>query len=69
MLIWYSPTTSHEIYAQANARINRPGQLHKTLIVHMIGTPIEQATYTSLRTRQRMQDCLLNLFHRQEKAF
>ena len=69
VLIWYSPTTSHEIYAQANARINRPGQLHKTLIVHMIGTPIEQATYTSLRTRQRMQDCLLNLFHRQEKAF
>jgi SNF2 family DNA or RNA helicase len=68
-IIWYSPTTSLEIYEQANARINRPGQQHKTLIVHMIATPIEQATYTRLRTKQRMQSCLLDLFHRQEKAF
>ena len=69
VIIWYSPTTSLEIYEQANARINRPGQKHKTLIVHMIGTPIEQATYARLRSRQRMQSCLLDLFHRQEKAF
>ena len=69
VIVWYSPTVSLEVYEQANARINRPGQLHKTLIVHMIGTPVEQATYTRLRSRQRMQNCLLDLFHKQEKAF
>jgi SNF2 family DNA or RNA helicase len=68
-IVWYSPTTSSEVYAQANARINRPGQKHKTLIVHMAGTPAERATYTALRTKQRMQDCLLELFAAQEKAF
>ena len=68
-IIWYSPTTSLEIYEQANARINRPGQLHKTLIAHMIGTPIEQATYTRLRSRQRMQNCLLDLFKTKPTAF
>ncbi len=69
VIIWYSPTTSLEIYEQANARINRPGQLHKTLIVHMIGTPIEQATYTRLRSKQRMQNCLLDLFKTKPTAF
>jgi SNF2 family DNA or RNA helicase len=69
VIVWYSPTVSLEVYEQANARINRPGQLHKTLVVHMIGTPVEQATYTRLRSRQRMQNCLLDLFHKQEKAF
>jgi SNF2 family DNA or RNA helicase len=68
-IVWYSPTTSLEIYEQANARINRPGQLHKTMIVHMVGTPVEQATYTKLRFKQRMQNCLLELFHQQKKAF
>lgn len=67
--VWYSPTQSLDIYAQANARINRPGQLHKTLIVHMIGTPVEQATYTRLRSREKMQNCLLDLFHKQPAAF
>jgi SNF2 family DNA or RNA helicase len=66
VIVWYSPTQSNEVYEQANARINRPGQTHKTLIVHMIGTPVEQATYARLRARQRMQSCLLDLFHKQE---
>ena len=68
-LIWYSPTTSLEIYEQANARINRPGQTSKTLIVHMVGTPVERATYQRLRSKQRMQNCLLGLFAQQELAF
>ena len=67
--IWYSPTSSLEIYAQANARINRPGQKHKTLIAHLVGTAVERATYARLRSKQRMQNCLLELFHQQELAF
>ena len=69
VMIWYSPTTSHEVYEQANARINRPGQTTKTLIVHMIGTPVERATYARLKTKARMQSCLLDLFKQQELAF
>lgn len=68
-IIWYSPTLSNEIYEQANARINRPGQLHKTLIVHMVGTPIERMTYRRLAQKQRMQNCLLDLFKAQRVAF
>jgi SNF2 family DNA or RNA helicase len=68
-IIWYSPTNSLEIYEQSNARINRPGQKHKTLIVHLVGTAVERATYTRLRTKQRMQNCLLSLFAQQELAF
>jgi SNF2 family DNA or RNA helicase len=68
-IIWYSPTQSLEIYEQANARINRPGQTSKTLIVHMAGTPVERATYARLQAKARMQGCLLDLFAKQEVAF
>ena len=68
-IVWYSPTMSNEIYEQANARINRPGQKHKTLIVHIVGTPIERVTYARLAQRQRMQNCLLDLFKGQKLAF
>jgi SNF2 family DNA or RNA helicase len=61
-MIWYSPTSSNEIYEQACARINRPGQTSKTLIVHMIGTPVERMTYHCLRTKAKMQQALLDLF-------
>jgi SNF2 family DNA or RNA helicase len=68
-IVWYSPTQSLEIYEQANARINRPGQTSKTLIVHMAGTPVERATYARLQSKSRMQGCLLDLFAKQEVAF
>lgn len=69
-IIWYSPTTSLEIYEQANARINRPGQVaDKTLIVHLSATHVERATYQRLKEKARMQGCLLKLFAEQEVAF
>lgn len=69
VIVWYSPTTSLDIYDQANARINRPGQLHKTLVVHIVATHVERATYTRLQQKQRMQGVLLSLFKQQELAF
>lgn len=69
-IVWYSPTTSLETYEQANARINRPGQVaDKTLIVHLAATPVERATYQRLHEKARMQGCLLKLFAEQEVAF
>jgi SNF2 family DNA or RNA helicase len=68
-IVWYSPTTSLDIYEQANARIVRPGQTHKTLIVHLTGTSVESATYARLRAKARMQGCLLGLFAQQEVKY
>jgi SNF2 family DNA or RNA helicase len=68
-IVWYSPTQSLEIYEQANARINRPGQKNVTYIVHMIGTHVERATYARLKSKQSMQNCLLSLFKEQPLAF
>lgn len=65
-IVWYSPTTSLEIYEQANARINRPGQKNSMLVVHLIGTEIERATYLRLKQKARMQGCLLELFAQQK---
>lgn len=68
-IVWYCPTNSLEIYEQANARIARPGQTHKTLIAHLSGTPVERATYARLKERARMQGMLLSLFHQQEVEY
>lgn len=61
-IIWYSPVNSYDIYEQANARIVRPGQTSKTLIAHLIGTPVERAVYQRLRDRRSFQGLLLDLF-------
>lgn len=68
-IVWYGPTQSLEIYEQANARITRPGQTAKTLIVHMSGTLVEKMTYQRLRQRSKMQGLLLQMFKEQEVEF
>lgn len=65
-IIWYSPYPHPEIYEQANARVPRPGQRHKTLIVHLIATAVERRTVQRLRGQLRMQGLLMDLFHNQE---
>ena len=66
LIVWYGPAPDLETYDQANARIIRPGQTFKTMIVHLFGTPVEKAAYARLRTRSRMQGLLLELFRNQE---
>ncbi len=68
-IVWYSPTNSLEIYEQANARIRRPGQTAKTLIAHLIGTPVEKAAYSRLKTRAKLQGLLLEMFRSQEVVY
>lgn len=60
-IIWYGPTTSNEVWNQANARIVRPGQKHNTLIVHIESTPVERAIFDRLRKRTSTQGALLEL--------
>lgn len=68
-IVWYAPIDKLEIYEQANARVTRPGQTSKTLIVHLSGTPVERAAYRRLKSRASMQGVLLELFAQQELDF
>jgi SNF2 family DNA or RNA helicase len=61
-IIWYIPLTSYDTYEQMNARINRTGQKHKTQILEMRATPIEERLYRLLRTKETGQNKLLELF-------
>lgn len=62
-IVWFTPANSLEIYEQANARITRPGQIRKSLIVHLTGTKIESKVYSRLRQRAKTQGALLSLFN------
>ena len=61
-IIWFTPTTSLEIYQQANARITRPGQTQKALIIHLQSTPIERRIYKRLQQKANLQGALLDMF-------
>jgi len=61
-IIWAAPYPSLETYEQANARITRPGQTKKTMIVQIVGSPVEARIYNRLDGRAKMQGALLDLF-------
>lgn len=60
-IIWYAPVTSAETYEQANGRITRPGQKHRPVIVQIQGTEIERRMFHRLKTKQKMQNILLEM--------
>lgn len=61
-IVWFGPVLSYEIYEQANRRIRRVGQKHKQQVLMLQSTPVEKKVYAALRTCQRVQDKLLELF-------
>jgi len=62
-IIWFTPTVSLETYEQACARITRPGQTRKSLIIHLTGSPIESKIYARLRNKAQLQGALLDMFN------
>ena len=64
-IIWYAPCTSVETYLQANARIDRPGQLNNMTIVHISGSPVETKVYSLLRSNIGNHQKIIDLY-RQE---
>ena len=62
-IVWFTPTNSLEIYEQANARILRPGQDKKSLVVHLTATPIESKIYKRLQEKSSLQGSLLEMFN------
>lgn len=61
-IIWATPTSSLEIYEQANARITRSGQKQNTHIINLTGTKAETGVYNRLRKKAALQGALLELF-------
>jgi SNF2 family DNA or RNA helicase len=62
MVVWAAPYPSLETYEQANARITRPGQTKRQVIVQISGSPVELRVYTRLDQRASMQNALLEMF-------
>lgn len=62
VVVWFSPTTSAEIYEQANARIPRPGQKLHTHIVHLQSSQVEAKLYAALQGKLNLQSALLAMY-------
>ncbi len=67
-VIWFGPTTSNETFEQANARVRRIGQAHKQLVLMFQSTAVERKVYARLRSNQKLQDSLLELFEQSSDA-
>jgi|TARA_R110001632_G_C11325410_1_gene416016 SNF2 family DNA or RNA helicase len=61
-IVWWGPTSSLEIYAQANARIHRAGQDTKCTIVQLRGSAVERRIYDMLDKRIDLHAELVNLY-------
>lgn len=61
-IIWFAPTPDLEIFEQANARIRRIGQKHKQQILMFSATRAEKRMYAKLRSKQKVQNTLLEMF-------
>lgn len=61
-VIWYSPTTSVETYIQANARVHRAGQVNKTTVINIQGSPIERKVYSSLEAKENVHKQIISLY-------
>ena len=64
-IIWYAPCTSVETYLQANARIDRPGQVNPMTIVHLSGSPVEYRMYSMLRGNVANHNEIIELYRKE----
>jgi SNF2 family DNA or RNA helicase len=60
-IVWFGPTTSLEIFEQANARIRRVGQKHKQQVFMLQGTKMERELYARLRDKRDVQNGILDI--------
>jgi SNF2 family DNA or RNA helicase len=66
-IVWYAPCTSVETYLQANARIDRPGQVNPMTIVHIRGSQVESRLYSMLQNNVAGHKEIIDLY--QEEIF
>jgi SNF2 family DNA or RNA helicase len=61
-IVWWAPTASLEIYAQANARIHRSGQKNKCTVVQLEGSPVERRIYGLLDNKIDVHSKIIDLY-------
>lgn len=61
-IIWYAPCSSVETYLQANARIDRPGQVNPMTVVHIGGSSVESKMYALLRSNISNHQQIIDLY-------
>jgi SNF2 family DNA or RNA helicase len=61
-IVWWAPTSSLEIYAQANARIHRSGQVNKCTVVQLEGSPVERHIYNLLDNKIDVHSKIVELY-------
>jgi SNF2 family DNA or RNA helicase len=61
-VVWWGPTPSLEIYAQANARVHRAGQKHPCTVVQLQGSAVEKRVYALLDNRIDVHSKLIELY-------
>ena len=61
-VVWWGPTPSLEIYAQANARVHRAGQINPVTIIRLQGSTAERHIYSLLDSRSNDHTKLIDLY-------
>ena len=61
-VVWWGPTSSLEIYAQANARVHRSGQKHKCTVIQLHGSTVEKRIYALLDNRLNVHTKIIELY-------
>ena len=61
-IVWWGPTSSLETYAQANARVHRPGQKHPCTVIQLEGSPVEKGVYKMLGNRLSVHTKMIDLY-------
>jgi SNF2 family DNA or RNA helicase len=61
VIVWFGPVEKSELYAQANARMQRPGQKFPTTVVQLVSNPLEREIFRRLENNLALQGALLDL--------
>jgi SNF2 family DNA or RNA helicase len=62
VVVWWGPVASLETYAQANARVHRPGQRHPSTVVQLQGSPVERHVYSLLDNKIDVHSKMIDLY-------
>jgi len=61
-VVWWGPTSSVEIYEQANARVHRAGQKNKCTVVQLQGSEAEAHVFSMLETKVNVHSEMIDLY-------
>lgn len=68
VIIWFGPYFKAENYAQANERMNRPGQTRSMTVHHLVADALESDVFAGLQARLQTQDIVLAAYRSRIRA-